>query len=126
MDTTVDYKDFIADPWVTKSEYFGKVKWGDFTIYQVGRGLLNRTAFLKIKGRINDDELTLKITYHPFLIMIFNYLGLVVFSLILIGENIYFGVGLLLIILIQLFFLIRSYGKKKNSFIAKIEQMIGD
>ena len=126
VDTKVDYSDFLADPWVTKSEYFGKLKWGEFTIYQVRKSLLNRNTFLRIKGHVDANELTLEISYHQGLVVVISYLGMIVFSLILLRDNFYIGLGFLLVIFVQLFFQIRHYYKRKKDFINKIEAIIQD
>lgn len=126
VDTRVDYSDFLADPWVTKSEYFGKLKWGEFTIYQVRKSLLNRNTLLRIKGHVDENELTLEISYHQGLVMAISYLVMIFFSLLLMSDSFYIGLGFLLLIVIQLLYQIRHYNKRKKDFINKIEAIVQD
>jgi hypothetical protein len=126
VDTSVDYSKYKINPWVTKADYFGKLKWGKFTIYQQPKYLFKRRIFLKIDGAINDNQLSLKINFHYFYwVAVVNSIFLGLLSVFIMTQlPIYYGIILLIINIFQTFRLHIFCNKIKCLFINQIEEII--
>ncbi len=125
VDLTVDHNDFRINPWITKSDYFGKLQFGKFVIYHQHKHFLQRRIVLKIDGELKEDTLCLLINYYYQWIFITNVLFLTLFSLFLmIKLNFYIGLGLLLVNIIQTYFIANYYIGRKKDFLKLIENMI--
>lgn len=126
VDISVDLSDYRLNPWNTKSDYFGKLQFGKFVIYHQHKHFLQRRIVLKIVGEINENSMTLFISYYYQWIFIINVLFLTLFSLFLmIKLDVYIGLGLLIINIIQTYFIIDKYINRKKNFLKLIEKMIG-
>jgi hypothetical protein len=125
VDISVDLSDYRLNPWNTKSDYFGKLQFGKFVIYNQHKHFLKRRIVLKIVGEINENSMTLFISYYYLWIFIINVLFLTLFSLFLmIKLDVVIGLGLLLINIIQTCFIIDNYIDRKKDFLKLIEKMI--
>jgi hypothetical protein len=125
VDITVDYGDYRINPWNTKSDYFGKLQFGKFVIYHQNRLFLQRRIVLKVDGELKENTLSLIISYYFQWIFGINVLLLTLFSLFLmIKLDVYIGLGLLLINILQTYFIYNYYMKKKKGFLKLIENMI--
>jgi len=125
VDLTVDHIDYRINPWITKSDYFGKLQFGKFVIYHQHKLFLQRRIILKIDGELKEGTLYLFINYYYQWIFIANVLFLTLFSLFLmIKFDFYIGLGLLLVNIIQTYFIIDFYIDRKKDFLKLIEKMI--
>ena len=125
VDLTVDHIDYRINPWITKSDYFGKLQFGKFVIYHQHKLFLHRRIILKIDGELKEGTLYLFINYYYQWISIANVLFLTLFSLFLmIKFDFYIGLGLLLVNIIQTYFIIDFYIDRKKDFLKLIEKMI--
>jgi len=125
VDLTVDHSDYRINPWITKSDYFGKLQFGKFVIYHQHKLFLQRRIILKIDGELKEGILYIFINYYYQWIFIANVLFLTLFSLFLmIKFDFYIGLGLLLVNIIQTYFIIDFYIDRKKDFLKLIEKMI--
>ncbi len=126
VDTSIDYSDYRINPWITKADYFGKMNWGEFTIYHQTKYLLQRRVTLKIQGAIKENQLLLKINYHNFFwISIVNSILLAFFSIFIMTKlPVIYGLILLIITIFQTSWLYIFYHKTKKKFIRQIEKII--
>jgi len=125
VDLTVDHIDYRINPWITKSDYFGKLQFGKFVIYHQHKLFLQRRIILKIDGELKEGILYIFINYYYQWIFIANVLFLTLFSLFLmIKFDFYIGLGLLLVNIIQTYFIIDFYIDRKKDFLKLIEKMI--
>ena len=125
VDTSVDYSDFSGNPWTTKFDYFGKFNWGNFTIYQIDSIFLRPRIVLKIDGEINENLLSVRISYYQLWIFLANTIFLTLFSIFLMFKlPLYFGLVLLLITIVQTSWWIRQFSKWKQKFLGQIEKII--
>ena len=126
VDTSVDYSDYQNKPGLTKSDYFGKMSWGKFTIYHQSKCLLQRRVILKIEGVIKESQLMLKIENHNFFwVSIVSSIFVALFSIFMMTRlPIYFGLTLLIITFFQTAWLLRLCFNAKKKFIRQIEKII--
>jgi hypothetical protein len=125
VDISVDLSDYRLNPWNTKSDYFGKLQFGKFEIYHQHKHFLKRRIVLKIVGEINEETMTLFISYYYQWIFIINVFFLTLFGLFLmVNLDVYIGLGLMLINIIQTYFVIDNYIARKKAFLKLIEKMI--
>jgi hypothetical protein len=125
VDLTVDHNDYQTNPWVTKSDYFGKLQFGKFIIYHQYKHFLQRRIVLKIDGELKEDTLSLFISYYYQRIFITNVLFLTLFSLFLMMKlDFFIGLVILLVNIIQAYFIIDYYIGRKKDFLKLIDNMI--
>jgi len=125
VDTSVDYNDFSLNPWITNSDYFGKISFGKFIFYHKVKLLLQPRVILEIRGQIKENIFSLTIKYHNLWYFITNTIVLTVFSVFMMTtSSIYFGLILLIITIVQTLFGLRLYIKRKQKFIELIEGII--
>jgi hypothetical protein len=125
VDLTVDHSDYRINPRITKSDYFGRLKFGKFVIYHQHKYFLQRRIVLKIEGELKEDKLCLFINYYYRWIFITNVLFLILFSIFLmIKTDFYIGLGLLLVNIVQTYVIIAYYIDMKKDFLKLIEKMI--
>jgi hypothetical protein len=127
VDLSVDLSDFRVNPWSSRSDYFGKLNSGNFLIYQQHKGFLNRSIVLKINGKFEAKSLSLFIHYYNQWILIMNFLWLTIFGFFLMANlDMYVGLGLLLVNVIQAFYKVNNYIIRKTEFLKIIEKMTGE
>jgi len=125
VDTSVDLLDYQMNPWAIKAEYFGKIKWGKFTVYNTTRGLIYRPIVLKIYGAIEKDRLRLRVTYFRIeLMLIPMILGVIAGFSVILNSDYYAGAVVLLFVFVFFFCMIRFFRKKERAFILKIEAIL--
>jgi hypothetical protein len=125
VDFSVDYSDYMVNPWITESIYFGKMNWGKFTIYRQNTSLFRHWIVLKVIGEVDNSNLSFNINYFRNWILVLNTIGLTLFSILLIIHfNFYIGMAVFSITCIQSFYSFRFIKKQKNDFIKMIEYVI--
>lgn len=124
VDTNSNKLDFSLSPWEIRKDYFGKINWGNFTIYQQKRIFLNRRIVLKIIGEITNSTLTSTIKYYNLSTFIFSTTILIFLSFVVMSEiSIYPGLLLLIIVAIQTGYTVRQFENGKKKFIEFIEKI---
>lgn len=125
VDTSFDYTEFLLNPWITKSDYFGKINYGKFIIYHKVNLLFQPRIILEIRGQIKENILSLTIKYHNLWNVITSIVFLTVFSVFMMTTlSIYFGLILFIITIVQTFLVLRLYIKSKQKFIELIAGII--
>jgi len=125
VDTSIDYTDFSLNPWITNPDYFGKINLGKFIIYYKAKLFLQPRVILEIRGQIKENILSFTIMYHNLWIVMTSTIFLTIFSVfMMINLPIYFGLILLIIIIVQTLLGLRLYIKRKQKFIERIEEII--
>ena len=123
VDINIDIDDFKKNPFL-KSDYFGKIQFGNFIIYSTRKSIIGKRIILKIEGVMDSKnyvEFAIKI-YH-FWTLLINNLILVLLGLVLGFKN-YFGLVFIVIALIQMSWRIYIVQKEQLKFKTQIENII--
>ena len=92
VDLGVDQGDFLFNPWPTKSDYFGKLQFGKFVIYQQHKRFFQRRIVLKIEGEMKEDTLSLVISYYQYwMVFISSLLGGIFCLMLMVNLEFYIG-----------------------------------
>ncbi len=124
VDTTVDLSDYKSNPWITKSDYFGNMNWGDFIIYRIHKFFFRQRIILKIEGEIEEDQVHLRIKVFHFWLFLTNAVFLTIISVILILNVPSIGLISLLIVTTQTLFDFWFFSQKKKEFIKQFEEIL--
>jgi hypothetical protein len=125
VDFSIDYYAFVTNPLITKSRYFGELKWGKFTIYRQYTSIFKGWIVLKINGEISNSNFSFNVNYFRKWFLVMNPVLLTLFCISLIlKREAFFGIALLLITFIQTFYQLKLIKKLRNDFIKEIEQII--
>lgn len=118
-----DEKTFFNEIPYTKLDYFGYFQFGRFIINRTYRLFFQKIIVLKIMGEIQENTLKLKIKHPNSFGLIFNFIVLLFFGLLVLWNfNLYLGVSIILINLIQTSILIYTYLKLRKEFLNTIER----
>jgi len=125
VDTSVDSSDFVINPKLTSSDYFGTIQFGKFTIYRPYSWFLYHGIVLKINGEITETHLCFDIIYPRRWVFIANAFFISLFSFFVMSSlDLYVGLAILLVIALQFSLLFRFYAKCKSNFIRTIEEIL--
>jgi hypothetical protein len=132
VDTSVDYLDYMADRWVTDSEYFGKIQWGMFTIYSQHKFLWKRRTILKIRGKLTDGKLDLDIRLHYRWVEIVYYIYFNLIMLIIpivisqLPDLMTWNLEWLILLIpsYQTYWIFEAYDKGRDHFLEKMEEIV--
>lgn len=123
VDLNIDIDDFKKNPFL-KSDYFGKIQFGNFTIYSTRKSIIGKRIILKIEGGLESKNcVELKIKMYHIWILLLNNLILVLLGLIL-GLKNYLGIVFIVIALIQTSWAIYIGQKEQLKFKTRIENII--
>jgi hypothetical protein len=122
VDFSVSYKDFRLNPYITESDYFGQINNGNFKIYDVKKALINKRILLVFTGEINsDNKLKIKTQIHNIWLMIFNNSILLLIGFLMIfRSDLFWGIPILFISLIQLLWEVYQIMNHQAIFFKKI------
>lgn len=123
VDFNVDIDDFKKNPFL-KSDYFGKIQFGNFTIYSARKSIVGKRIILKIEGGLESKNyIELKVKMYHIWIPLLNNLTLVLLGFVL-GLKNYFGIVIIVIALIQTSWTIYIVQKEQLKFKTQIENII--
>ncbi len=125
VDTINNYKESFWIPSKMKYDYFGKIEYGNFTIYQLEKRLFKKSIVSKIVGKMNQDILEITFKGYSIIIQILNFLVLTIFSIMLMFDwSFYIGLFILIINVLQMLFYMKMLVKKKKEFQSLMDSII--
>lgn len=123
VDINVDIDEFKKNPFL-KSNYFGKIQFGNFTIYSTRKSIIGKKIILKIEGGLDSKNyVEFKAKMYHFWTLLINNLILVLLGLVLVSQN-YFGIVFIVIALIQTSWGVYIVQMEQLKFKTRIENII--
>lgn len=114
----------------TSFAFIGQIKWGAFEIYGINKALIfgypSRHIVLKIEGVVTHNLLSFEIRYPNAFWVVFNaFILLLIGIMLILAHQVFFGVLIILINILQTIWSWRSAYLKKEEFLAKISTIEG-
>ncbi len=123
VDTSVNFDLVFRCPIETRGSFFGKIEFGNFTVYGIKNFFLNKTTLLRIDGKVNDsNEVSFKYSIPYLWLIIINNLMPLIFSFPLILFNFLLGSIVLIGTIIQIIWYIRQIEILKEKFMMIFKQ----